>query len=641
MSARAIEPQVCSTCQPPLAYGDGPVLTMSTGGGLTVTPIYWAPKGDGFPANYEKIINGYIANVAAASGSTSNVLSIATEYYQDIDGTKSQISYRIRAGTPIVDTDVYPSNGCTPASGYSACLTDDQLRTELSRITSSKGLATDLAHFYPVFYPPGVETKDRDGTTSAGDFCGYHRAFGSGSNQTVYSDEPYNASSGCNQGQAPNGSVAADGAIDTFSHELNEAITDPLDNAWFDGKGNETGDMCGVYGAPLGSTNPSDPSHSEYNQVINGGKYYTQSEFSNRAFQKLGYGKGCALSEAQVQSLAGGASSTSSSGSGGNGGASASSQSKARSSGPALITVVNDATPTTLPADGTSTAEVSLGVENAAGLSIADDPVHFSVGVRSGTGQCGTLSTSDKSTNSDGNADITYTASRSSVSCWVLATEAYHGQAAQAVIYQGTTQNQSPTFVASYPTTLHAGGSGTFTIRATNPTSTPLLSTRPHFVVFPGDGATQNVNASQVRLSYSTTGPNGTFTSVPLTGSTIKEGAIQGYAGPLQGVTLPAHATTTYTFNVALAKSVPISKNKPLMAFETYLDQINPADGTGATLADTYEYEIKVPSEASSNSPPTAVIAIGAAIILAIGGFFIWRTAERSPHEPPPQLASA
>jgi hypothetical protein len=48
-----------------------------------------------------------------------------------------------------------------------------------------------------------------------------------------------------------------------------------------------------------------------------------------------------------------------------------------------------------------------------------------------------------------------------------------------------------------------------------------------------------------------------------------------------------------------------------------------------------------VPSEASSNSPPTAVIAIGAAIVLAIGGFFIWRTAERPPHSPPPQLASA
>jgi hypothetical protein len=88
-TAGAIEPQACSGCQPPLAYGGGPVLTMSTGDGLIVTPIYWAPTGYAFPANYESIINGYIANVAAASGSTSNVLSVDTEYSQDIGGAKT------------------------------------------------------------------------------------------------------------------------------------------------------------------------------------------------------------------------------------------------------------------------------------------------------------------------------------------------------------------------------------------------------------------------------------------------------------------------------------------------------------------------------------------------------------------------
>ena len=66
------------------------------------------------------------------------------------------------AGTPIIDTGAFPSNGCTPASGYSACITDDQLRTELRRVLSSHSLPSDLAHFYPMFFPPGVETKDRD-----------------------------------------------------------------------------------------------------------------------------------------------------------------------------------------------------------------------------------------------------------------------------------------------------------------------------------------------------------------------------------------------------------------------------------------------------------------------------------------------
>ena len=627
-----------------MAYGGGPVL-MATSAGLTVTPVYWAPSGGthAFPAGFESIVDGYIANVAAASGATSNVYSVDSEYYDTVGGAKASIAYRIRAGTPIVDMGAFPGNGCTPASGYTACVTDKQLQTELQRLTSSHSLATGLTDFYPVFFPPGVETQDSDGSNSAGGYCGYHSAFGSGSNETVYADMPYNGSSGCSSGQSPNGNIGADTVIDSLSHELNEAITDPEKSGWYDNQGNEQGDMCGVYGAPLGSTNPSNPKGSEYNQVINGGKYYTQAEFSNVAFEKLGDGKGCALSQAQVASItgAGAPQSTSASGAGGNGAPSASSHSKAQSSsssGAVVITVVNDATPTTLPADGKSTAEVSLGVANSAGKNVSGDPVHFSVGVRSGSGQCGALSQSDKRTNEDGNADITYTASTSNVSCWVLGVEANGGQTAEAVVYQGTTQKQSPTFNASYPSKMQAGGSTDFTVKATNPTSQAILSTRPHFVIFPGEGASQNVDAGQVRLSYSTTGANGTFTAVPLTGSTINDGAIQGYVGPLQGATLAPHATTTYTFHVALASNVPRSHNKPLLAFETYLDQVDPADETAATLGDTYAHQVDVPSEASSNVTRNVLIGVGAGVIavLAILGLGFWQRRRRNPPQAPP-----
>jgi hypothetical protein len=638
--ASAIEPQACSSCQPPMAYNSGPVL-MTTSAGLTIAPIYWAPSGTNyaFPSGFEDIVDGYIDNVAAASGSTSNVYSVDTEYSDTAGGSKTSIAYRIQSRPKIVDAGAFPSNGCKPASGYTACITDKQLQTELQRLTNKLGLTTDLEHFYPVFLPPGVETQDVDGSNSAGGYCAYHSAFGSGSNQTVYADMPFNGSSGCSAGQAPNGSIDADTEIDTFSHELNEAITDPTKSGWFDNQGNEQGDMCGVYGAPLGSTNPSDPGHTEYNQVINGGKYYTQAEFSNVAFGKLGDGKGCALSQAQVQNLTGTASNTGSSGSSGSGssGNSGASASSHKSAGPVVITVVNDVTPTTLPADGKSTAEVSLGVANAQNYSVAGDPVHFGVAVRSGTGQCGTLSQADKTTNNQGNADITYTASTSNVSCWVLAIEGKGGQTAQAVIYQGTTQKQSPTFSASYPTKVQAGGSTDFTVKATNPTSQPIFSTRPHFVIFPGDGATKNVNATQVHLAYSTTGPNGTFTVVPLTGSTIKEGAIQGYVGALGGLTLAPDSTRIYTFHVALAPSTPISHNKPLLAFETYLDQIDPADETGATLGDTLASQVKVPSEASIGGSQGMWAAIGAAVVLLIAGLFFWRTRKRPPHQPPPR----
>jgi hypothetical protein len=636
--ARAIEPTICSGCKPPLVYGNGPVLPMNSGG-LTVTPIYWEPSGGKytFGAGYESIINAFIANVAAASGSTNNAFSVSTEYYQDIGGAKTSVTYAIHAGTPIVDTDAFPSDGCKPAPGHTGCFTDGQLQTELTHVLSSKSLPSDLAHFYAVFFPAGIETQDTPGSNSVGSFCAYHGAFGSGANQTVYANMPLEAS--CATGQAPNGNADADGEVSTLSHELIEAITDPegSDGAWLDTAGNEIGDMCAwTFGPPLGSTDSSNPGRTEYNQVINGGKYYLQQEFSNVAFAKFGIDHGCIKSESLATQPPAG-----SSGSSANSGNSGSANSHAsHGSTSTVITVVNDVTPTTLPADGSSTAEVSLGVATTQNYNVVDDPVHFIVGVESGTGQCGTLNTSDKATNDLGNADVTYTASTSNVACWVIGTEARTGHAAVATIYQGTTQKQSPTFNASYPKTLLAGGSTDFTVKATNPTSKAIVSTRPHFVIFPGDGATKNVKANQVQLSYSTTGPNGTFTPVALSGSTITDGAIQGYVGPLRGVTLAPDSTTTYTFNVALASTVPVVRRKPLMAFETYLEQINTADGTGTTLGDTYEYGVVVPSVISSSTSVNVWVAIAAALGLAIGGLLIWRTAKRPPDQPPPQPAS-
>jgi hypothetical protein len=631
LPAWAIEPAVCPGCKPPLVYTSGGVVMSASTAGVTVTPIFWEPSGGQykFPAGYERIVDGFILDVAVASPSTDNVFSVPTEYYQVAGRTRTSVTYRIFAGAPIVDTAAFPSNGCTPAPGYTACITDAQLQTELTAITNRQHLLTNLANFYPVFLPPKVETKGSDGTTSIGGFCGYHSAFRSGANETVYANMPYE-SSGCGSGQAPNGSLVADGEVSTLSRELNEAITDPVARAiaWTDRAGNEIGDMCEfTYGRPLGSTASSDPGHTEYNQVINGGMYYLQREFSNFAFSKFGLYNGCS----QGEDLANSGSSASS----------GSSQGQAANSHAATaLTIINDATPATLPADGKSTAEVSVGVRSVVGyMAVPGDPIHFSVGVKSGAGRCGTLSASDKSTNSAGNADITYTASTSNVSCWVVGVDANEGRSAEAVIYQGTTQKQSPTFNASFPTSLPAGGSTTFTIKAANPTSEPLPGIRPKFDVFPATGATRNVKASQVELSYSTTGPNGSFTPVRLVGGTITDGAANGWVGPPRGITLAPDSTTTYTFHIALASDLPVSGHRPLIALESFLDQINPADGTAATLADTYE-NIDIEKHGTigpSNAIGRILIPIGAAIMLAIASFLIWRRARKPPRGPPPQ----
>ena len=69
------------------------------------------------------------------------------------------------------------------------------------------------------------------------------------------------------------------------------------------------------------------------------------------------------------------------------------------------------------------------------------------------------------------------------------------------------------------------------------------------------------------------------------------------------------------------------------------MDQINPANGTGATLADTNAYQVKVPgSTASSNTLLYILITVGVAA-LAILGLVFWGRYQA--HGGPPPAAQA
>ena len=103
------------------------------------------------------------------------MFSVDTKYSQNAGAAKSVIAYAIHAGTRSSTRTRSPP-------------------TELARVPSDQRLPTDLAHIYPVLFPPKVQLMDANGTTTAGDFCGYHRAFGSGS-QTVYTVERSSSSS--------------------------------------------------------------------------------------------------------------------------------------------------------------------------------------------------------------------------------------------------------------------------------------------------------------------------------------------------------------------------------------------------------------------------------------------------------------
>lgn len=257
-----------------LVYNGGPVMHTST-----TYAIYWVPPGYSVDANYESVINGYFQNVAAASGAISNVYAMGTEYYD----TNGAIAYDATFGGSVVDTDAFPSAGCSD-SGLPLCLTDAQVQAEIDKVVAQQGWTGGLNHQFFIFTPKTVGSCFDSGSSECAysNYCAYHGYFSStlGNGTVIYANHPYTASSatpgGCDSGEHPNNDDA-DPTINVISHEHNEAITDPAGDAWLNSKGNEIGDICAwTFGANLGTIGGQ-----AYNQVINGHYYDLQEEYSN------------------------------------------------------------------------------------------------------------------------------------------------------------------------------------------------------------------------------------------------------------------------------------------------------------------------------------------------------------------------
>jgi hypothetical protein len=303
---------------PPLIWHNGPVMGTPSTGPVVVTPIYWNPAGHPMASSYKTVISTYLADVAAASGHHSNVFSTLNEYF----GSNGAISYQVRLGAPINDTNALPASGCilnardtsgiyADNSGYDACLDDAQVAAETERIVTAGGLPRDYGHIYVLFVPKHVETCFYAGSTGTGNnfctinhersaaYCAYHNQAASGMVYANLSYPIYASSVGYTCGsdarfpaiETPNGNPDADTEVSPTSHEIMEAITDPdTVTGWIDSSGYENGDECAyVFGATQGTAGQL------YNQVINRHHYLTQEEFSNRDFAKTGLG--CLQSE--------------------------------------------------------------------------------------------------------------------------------------------------------------------------------------------------------------------------------------------------------------------------------------------------------------------------------------------------------
>jgi hypothetical protein len=271
---------IATGAQTAVAYHGGAVMAAS----VTVHTIFWAPADYSFSADYEALVKQFLADAAAASGTTSNVFSVLREYGQQT-GTATAVpgSYSIAydaTSDSIDDVDPYPSSGgCASPSGVPTCLTDGQVQAEIDAVApvDERG----LGNIWFVLLPPNVDECITAGSCGTNSFAGYHEAMDRAGGLTIYGviiDPIIESVSG--QGGDPEGNPDAEATIDTVAHETVEAITDPEGTGWMDPNGFEAGDKCEIgpqIGNPLGYATNGSP----YDQVIGGHEYLIQEMWSN------------------------------------------------------------------------------------------------------------------------------------------------------------------------------------------------------------------------------------------------------------------------------------------------------------------------------------------------------------------------
>jgi hypothetical protein len=195
-----------------LTYRGGPLI-----GNAEVTTVFWggwwleAPQAD-----IVTRLNKFFDDILVSA-----LMDQLAEY--NVPGTA--IGHGKRVATATADT-------APPTS-----VDDTGITSFLQGLIAAQSVpAANANSIYFVYLPSGVSVT-MGGQASCSAFCGYHDVIGG---KIAYAVEPYPDCTGCMGGLA-----AFDALTLTSSHELCEAVTDPVPgHGWYDDANGEIGDIC-------------------------------------------------------------------------------------------------------------------------------------------------------------------------------------------------------------------------------------------------------------------------------------------------------------------------------------------------------------------------------------------------------------
>jgi hypothetical protein len=204
--------KAAAAATPHLTYSGGPLLTK-----VQVYSIFWGKKwSSGAGATIATKLNDFYKAILV-----SPLIDQLAEY--NVPG--KSIGHGSFAGSKVITSNA-------PVGS----VTDATIRAQLQKwISAGTVPPTTPNTLYFVYLDPGIASM-MGGSKSCTSYCGYHDAVG----KVYYAVMPYPSCAGCLGGLA-----AFDALTGTSSHELCEAITDPVPGSgWYDSQNGEVGDIC-------------------------------------------------------------------------------------------------------------------------------------------------------------------------------------------------------------------------------------------------------------------------------------------------------------------------------------------------------------------------------------------------------------
>ena len=198
---------------PHLTYRNGPLLT-----NVEVFTVFWGAAWNTTQHALLTHVNGFFDFIL-----TSPLIDQLAEY--SVPG--HAIGHGKHTGSIVITSPALHSS-----------ITDTAIQHTLqAEISSNRAFPHPTPNtLYFVYLPPGVRVT-QGGSASCTAFCGYHNDI---SGQIFYAVMPFPGCAGCTGGLS-----IADALTSTSSHELCEAITDPIPGqGWYDDANGEIGDIC-------------------------------------------------------------------------------------------------------------------------------------------------------------------------------------------------------------------------------------------------------------------------------------------------------------------------------------------------------------------------------------------------------------